>query len=204
LSNQLSIYQADRKSTKTCLKRTITTSAYKNNLNFPLQTVDKSPIDMLYFFVNKHIKTTKKEKAMQLKSNRTFTMIKPKSVEHGHMGEIIDIIIKDGFKIVAMKMLRLSTADAQKFYNIHSAKPFFDDLVQSMTNGPIIVAVLEKDDAVNNYRRLIGCTNPKEAVEGTIRKKYGISISDNSVHGSDSDENAEVETYFYFSEREIC
>ncbi len=135
--------------------------------------------------------------------NRTLTMIKPDAVEKGHIGAIIDQITASGFRIVAMKMTRLSRIDAEAFYAVHKERPFFGELVEYMTRGPIVAAILEKDNAVEDFRALIGATNPEEAAEGTIRKKYAASIGENAIHGSDSDENAKIEGDFHFSGREI-
>ncbi|MBW8243205.1 nucleoside-diphosphate kinase [Muricauda oceani] len=135
--------------------------------------------------------------------NRTFTMIKPDAVENGYIGAILDKITAAGFKIVAMKYTQLSTRDAELFYAIHKERPFFGELVEFMTRGPIVAAILEKDNAVDDFRALIGATNPEEAAEGTIRKLYAASIGENAVHGSDSDENAAIEGAFHFSGREI-
>jgi len=134
--------------------------------------------------------------------NRTFTMIKPDAVENGHIGAILAKINEGGFRIVAMKMTTLSRKDAESFYAVHKERPFFGELVEYMTSGPIVAAILEKDNAVADFRTLIGATNPAEAAEGTIRKMFATSISANAVHGSDSDENAQIEGNFYFSERE--
>ncbi|MDV7140018.1 nucleoside-diphosphate kinase [Maribacter sp. TH_r10] len=136
-------------------------------------------------------------------TNRTFTMIKPDAVEKGHIGAILEKINSAGFKIVAMKFTQLSKGDAEKFYEIHNERPFFADLVQFMTRGPIVAAILEKENAVEDFRALIGATNPAEAAEGTIRKMFATSISENAVHGSDSDENAAIEGAFHFSGREV-
>ncbi|MEM6865181.1 MAG: nucleoside-diphosphate kinase [Bacteroidota bacterium] len=135
--------------------------------------------------------------------NRTFTMIKPDAVENGHIGAILEKITGAGFKIVAMKYTQLSKRDAQEFYAIHKERPFFGDLVEFMTRGPIVSAILEKDNAVEDFRALIGATNPEEAAEGTIRRLFASSIAENAVHGSDSDENAVIEGAFHFSGREI-
>ena len=135
--------------------------------------------------------------------NITFTMLKPDSVSKGNIGKIIDKIIQDGFEIVAMKYTRLSIEDASEFYSIHSERPFFGDLISYMTSGPIVAAVLKKENAVEDFRTLIGATNPAEAAEGTIRKMFAESISQNAVHGSDSDENAIIEGSFHFSAREM-
>lgn len=132
-------------------------------------------------------------------TNRTFTMIKPDAVENGHAGAIIDDIIKAGFRIVALKYTKLSPELAGKFYEIHKARPFYNDLVSYMSSGPIYAAILEKDNAVEQFRNLIGATDPAKAAEGTIRRKYAKSIEANAVHGSDSDENAAIEGNFFFS-----
>ncbi|MFS4415746.1 nucleoside-diphosphate kinase [Maribacter sp. 2307ULW6-5] len=138
-----------------------------------------------------------------MSTNRTFTMIKPDAVENGHIGAILEKINGAGFKIVAMKYTHLSKRDAEVFYGVHRERPFFGDLVSFMTRGPIVAAVLEKDNAVEDFRALIGATNPAEAAEGTIRKLFAKSIEENSIHGSDSDENAAIEGAFHFSGREI-
>ncbi|MEL6974735.1 MAG: nucleoside-diphosphate kinase [Bacteroidota bacterium] len=135
--------------------------------------------------------------------NRTFTMIKPDAVENGHIGAILEKITAAGFKIVAMKYTQLSKRDAGEFYAIHKERPFFGELVEFMTRGPIVAAILEKDNAVDDFRALIGATNPDEAAEGTIRKLYASNIAENAVHGSDSDENAKIEGAFHFSGREV-
>jgi nucleoside-diphosphate kinase len=136
-------------------------------------------------------------------TNRTFTMIKPDAVENGHIGAILDKINAAGFRIVAMKMTQMTKRDAESFYAIHKERPFFGELVEFMTRGPIIAAILEKDNAVEDFRALIGATNPAEAAEGTIRKLYATSLGENAVHGSDSDENAAIEGAFHFSGREM-
>ena len=136
-------------------------------------------------------------------NNRTFTMLKPDAVEKGNIGSILEKITASGFRIVAMKLTQLTVADAQSFYAIHKNRPFFSDLVTYMTRGPIVAAILEKDNAVEDFRTLIGATNPSEAAEGTIRNMFADSISENAVHGSDSDENAKIEGSFHFSEREM-
>jgi len=130
-------------------------------------------------------------------------MIKPDAVEKGHIGAILDKINAAGFSIVAMKYTQLSRRDAEAFYAVHAERPFFDELVTFMTRGPIVAAVLEKDNAVADFRTLIGATNPAEAAEGTIRKLYASSVGENAVHGSDSDENAAIEAAFHFSGREM-
>ena len=136
-------------------------------------------------------------------TNKTFTMIKPDAVENGHIGAILEKITAAGFRIVALKKTQLTTRDAEAFYSVHSERPFFGELVSFMTRGPIVAAILEKENAVNDFRTLIGATNPAEAAEGTIRKLYATSMGENAVHGSDSDENAAIESAFHFSEREI-
>lgn len=136
-------------------------------------------------------------------TNRTFTMIKPDAVENGHTGAILEKITAAGFRIVALKKTQLSKADAETFYSVHNERPFFGELVEFMTRGPIIAAILEKENAVNDFRTLIGATNPADAAEGTIRKLYATSMGENAVHGSDSDENAAIEGAFHFSGREI-
>ncbi|KAB1159830.1 MULTISPECIES: nucleoside-diphosphate kinase [Tenacibaculum] len=136
-------------------------------------------------------------------TNRTFTMIKPDAVENGHTGAILEKINAAGFRIVAMKKTQMTKRDAETFYAIHSERPFFGELVEFMTRGPIISAILEKDNAVEDFRTLIGATNPAEAAEGTIRKMFATSIGENAVHGSDSDENAAIEGAFHFSGREM-
>ena len=130
-------------------------------------------------------------------------MIKPDAVESGHIGPIIEKITSAGFKIKAMKFTQMSKRDAQEFYAIHKERPFFGELVAFMTRGPIVAAILEKENAVEDFRMLIGATNPAEAAEGTIRKLFAKDIGENAVHGSDSDENATIEGAFHFSGREI-
>ncbi|MBS1594573.1 MAG: nucleoside-diphosphate kinase [Bacteroidetes bacterium] len=132
-------------------------------------------------------------------SNITLTMIKPDAVAAGNSGKIIDLIIQSGFKIQAMKLTRLSKEKAEEFYAVHKERGFFGDLVKFMTEGPIVAAVLEKDNAVEDFRKLIGATNPANAAEGTIRKLYATDIERNAVHGSDSDENAAIEASFHFA-----
>jgi nucleoside-diphosphate kinase len=142
-----------------------------------------------------------KKKAMA--TNRTFTMIKPDGVENGHIGGILNMITEAGFRIVAMKLTQLTIADAKEFYAVHAERPFYGELVEFMTRGPIVAAILEKDNAVADFRTLIGATNPADAAEGTIRNKYATSMGENAVHGSDSDENAAIEGAFHFSGREM-
>ncbi len=133
----------------------------------------------------------------------TFTMIKPDAVEANNIGNILAMITKAGFKIKAMKFTRLNESEAGSFYAVHKERPFFGELVEYMTSGPIVAAILEKDNAVEDFRNLIGATDPANAAEGTIRKKYAESKAKNAVHGSDSDENAALEAAFHFSGREI-
>jgi len=132
-------------------------------------------------------------------SNRTFTMIKPDAVRAGNIGNILQMINAAGFKIIAMKYTKLSTEKAGQFYEVHKERPFYGELTEFMSSGPIVAAILEKDNAVADFRKLIGATNPAQADEGTIRKKYAASIGENAVHGSDSDENAKIEGDFFFS-----
>ena len=136
-------------------------------------------------------------------TNRTFTMLKPDALENGHTGKIIDMIIQAGFQIKAMKLTQLTTEQAQKFYEVHAERPFYGELVEYMTSGPIVAAILEKENAVADFRTLIGATDPADAAEGTIRKYYAESKGRNAVHGSDSDENAAIEGEFHFSASEI-
>lgn len=136
-------------------------------------------------------------------TNRTFTMLKPDSVENGNIGNILQMITEAGFAIKAMKYTQLSEEQAKKFYEVHAERPFYGELVEYMTSGPIIAAILEKDNAVADFRALIGATDPAEAEEGTIRAKYAESKGRNAVHGSDSDENAEIEGNFHFSAAEV-
>lgn len=132
-------------------------------------------------------------------SNRTFTMIKPDAVQAGNIGNILQMINAAGFRIVAMKYTRISLEQAGKFYEIHKERPFYGELTEFMSSGPIVAAILEKENAVADFRKLIGATNPAQADEGTIRKLYAKSVGENAVHGSDSDENAKIEGDFFFS-----
>ena len=134
--------------------------------------------------------------------NRTFTMIKPDAVKENHIGGITQMIEEGGFRIVAMKKTQLTPERAGKFYEVHKERGFYNDLVNYMSSGPIVAMILEKDNAVADFRTLIGATNPAEAAEGTIRKKYAKSIEANAVHGSDSDENAKIEGDFFFGSDE--
>jgi len=135
-------------------------------------------------------------------SNITFTMIKPDAVKANNIGPILAMINKAGFRIKALKYTKLSKARAEEFYDIHKERPFYGELTEFMSSGPIIAAILEKDNAVDDYRTLIGSTNPEEAAEGTVRKLYASNIGENAVHGADSDENAQREGSFFFSECE--
>ena len=136
-------------------------------------------------------------------TNRTFTMIKPDATEKGYTGAILQKINDAGFRIIAMKMTHLSAVKAGQFYEIHRERPFYSELVTFMSSGPITAAILEKENAVDEFRKLIGATNPAQADEGTIRKLFATSIGENAIHGSDSDENAKVEGDFFFSRLEL-
>jgi nucleoside-diphosphate kinase len=136
---------------------------------------------------------------MTMAGNRTFTMIKPDAVENGHAGKIIDMIQEAGFSIIALKYTRLTSENAGKFYEVHKERPFYGELVEYMSSGPIYAAILEKADAVAGFRKLIGATDPTQAEAGTIRKKFAESKAKNAVHGSDSDENATIEGNFFFN-----
>jgi nucleoside-diphosphate kinase len=126
-------------------------------------------------------------------------MIKPDAVRAGNIGNILQMINEAGFRIVAMKYTRLSLEQAGTFYEVHKERPFYGELTEFMSSGPIVAAILEKDNAVADFRKLIGATNPAQAEEGTIRKKYAASVGENAVHGSDSDDNAKIEGDFFFS-----
>lgn len=132
-------------------------------------------------------------------TNRTFTMIKPDAMKNGHAGAIIDRIIKEGYRIVALKLTHLSREKAGQFYEIHKERPFYGELVSFMSSGPLIAAILEKDNAVTAFRTLIGATDPSKAEANTIRKLFATSLGENAIHGSDSDENAKIEGDFFFS-----
>ena len=135
--------------------------------------------------------------------NRTFTMIKPDAVKAGNIGNILQMMNHAGFRIVAMKYTKLSAEKAGEFYAVHKERSFYGELVEFMSSGPIVAAILEKDNAVADFRTLIGATNPSEAAEGTIRAKYATSIGENAVHGADSDENAAIEGSFHFAGTEM-
>ena len=132
-------------------------------------------------------------------SNRTFTMIKPDAFKNGYAGAILDRILKEGYTIKALKMTKLTSEKAAEFYSVHKERSFFQELVDFMSQGPIITAILEKDNAVEDFRKLIGATDPSKADEGTIRKLFAASVGENAIHGSDSDENAKIEGDFMFS-----
>jgi nucleoside-diphosphate kinase len=153
-------------------------------------------IDYLCGFKSQKTKLT-------MATNRTFTMIKPDAVRNGHIGAILAQINAGGFKIVAMKYTKLSVEKAGEFYAVHAERPFYGELVEFMSSGPIVAAILEKDNAVADFRTLIGATNPADAAEGTIRKNFAASIGENAVHGSDSDENAAIEGDFHFAGTEV-
>ena len=138
-----------------------------------------------------------------MSGNRTFTMIKPDAVESNNIGNITKMISDAGFTIKAMKLTQLTKDQAKEFYEVHKERPFYGELVEYMTSGPIVAAVLEKDNAVADFRILIGSTDPAEAEDGTIRKKYAESKGRNAVHGSDSDENAQIESNFHFNKNEL-
>jgi nucleoside-diphosphate kinase len=152
---------------------------------------------------NSYIRISIKVKRNKMATNRTFTMLKPDAIESGNAGKIIDLIISKGFKIKALKFTQLTEDQAKKFYIEHAERPFYGELVDYMISGPIIAAILEKDNAVADFRTLIGSTDPAEAAEGTIRKLYAESKGKNAVHGSDSDESAAREGEFHFSANEI-
>jgi nucleoside-diphosphate kinase len=143
-----------------------------------------------------------KTKKINMITNRTFTMIKPEEVLNNNIGPIIDMIEKNGFEIINMKKHHLTQAQAEAFYGIHREKPFFQSLVAYMISGPVIAIILEKENAVENYRAFIGSTDPSKAAEGTLRSIFGRSVQSNAVHGSDSDENAMLEGLFFFSKIE--
>ena len=136
-------------------------------------------------------------------SNRTFAIIKPDAVKNGNTGKVYDRIIQNNFKIISAKLLQMDMPKAEGFYAVHKERPFFKELTSFMTSGPCMVLALETENAVQAWREAIGATNPKEAIEGTIRKEFATSIQENAVHGSDSDENAEKEIAFFFTKSEI-
>lgn len=154
------------------------------------------PVKML--FLQPFLQSTK----IKMATNKTFTMVKPDAYGAGHTGAIIKMIQEAGFELKAMKLTHLSPRTAGDFYAIHKERPFYNDLVSYMSSGPIVAIILEKENAVEDFRKLIGATNPEEAAEGTIRKMFAKSIEANAVHGSDSDENAAIEGNFFFSNLE--
>ena len=135
-------------------------------------------------------------------ANTTLMMIKPDAVENGHIGNILEKVTSADFSIKALKLTQLTVDNAESFYEVHKERPFFGELITFITRGPIVAAVLEKENAVSDFRTLIGSTNPSEAAEGTLRKLYATSMGENAVHGSDSDENSALEASFHFSQRE--
>ena len=135
--------------------------------------------------------------------NRTYAMIKPDAIRNGHMGRILDRVLSSGFKILGAKLIRMTKEQAEGFYAVHSDRPFFEELTTFMSSGHCLVMALEKDNAVVAWRETIGSTNPAEAAEGTIRKDFATSLGENAVHGADSDENANIEMKFFFTESEL-
>ncbi len=170
-----------------CITTTNEKSSYRVSFS-------QKPVPLRRFLTNEHI---------PMATNITFTMIKPDATGAGNTGKIIDRIIGAGFTLRGMKLTQLTKHDAETFYAVHKERPFYGELVEYMTSGPIVAAVLEKDNAVEDFRKLIGATNPAEAAEGTIRRDFAESIAANAVHGSDSDENAAIEAAFFFSKREL-
>ncbi len=157
---------------------------------------------MNVFFIALQPNSNKLKIKKVMATNRTFTMIKPEAVANGHIGAILERINAAGFRIVSMKKTELSAELASAFYAVHKKRPFYGELVSYMSSGPIVAAILEKDNAVADFRALIGATDPAEAADGTIRKEFAESKAKNAVHGSDSDENAEIEGAFFFSKFE--
>ena len=156
----------------------------------------------LYLQTLTFVSLTFEAKLIITMNNITLTMIKPDAMNKGYSGAILDQIIKAGFSVKAMKRVKLTKEQAGEFYAIHNARPFYEELVEFMSSGPIITAILEKENAVEDFRKLIGATDPAKADEGTIRKLYASSVGENAVHGSDSDENAVIESNFFFSKLE--
>ena len=146
---------------------------------------------------------TKLIKDRQKMFNKTYAMIKPDAIRNGHLGKIIDHTINAGFKILGAKLIRLTKSQAEGFYAVHKERPFFNELTTFMSSGQTMVLALEKDNAVSAWRTTIGATNPEEAEEGTIRKTFATSLSENAVHGADSDENAKIEIGFFFTDSEL-
>ena len=138
-----------------------------------------------------------------METNITFTMIKPDAMEKGHSGDILSLIQKSGFRVAALKLIHLTKPQAEIFYSIHKEKPFFEELVMFMTRSPIIVAVIKKNNAVEDFRKLIGSTNPEDAEKGTVRKLFATSMGENAIHGSDSENNAHIESSFFFNKNEM-
>jgi nucleoside-diphosphate kinase len=159
-------------------------------LRFPQSFITHCFTSSLYHFIIYH--------HTKMASNRTFTMIKPDAVRAGNIGNILQMINAAGYRIVAMKLTQLSPSKAGEFYAVHSERPFYGELCEFMSSGPIVAAILEKENAVEDFRTLIGATNPANAAPGTIRAKYATSVGENAVHGSDSDENAAIEGAFHF------
>jgi nucleoside-diphosphate kinase len=135
---------------------------------------------------------------------KTFAIVKPDAVAAGHLGGILDRILKEGFRIVGLRMLHLSTSQAVGFYDVHRERPFFGDLTRFMTSGPVVVMVLEREDAISTWRRVMGATDPAKADEGTLRREFGTNVEKNATHGSDAPETAAVEIAYFFSKLEMC
>jgi nucleoside-diphosphate kinase len=135
---------------------------------------------------------------------KTFAIVKPDAVAAGHLGGILDRILKEGFRIVGLRMLHLSTSQAEGFYDVHRERPFFGDLARFMTSGPVVVMVLEREDAISTWRRVMGATDPAKADEGTLRREFGTNVEKNATHGSDAPETAAVEIAYFFSKLEMC
>jgi nucleoside-diphosphate kinase len=135
---------------------------------------------------------------------KTFAIVKPDAVDAGHLGGILDRILKEGFRIVGLRMLHLSTSQAEGFYDVHRERPFFGDLTRFMTSGPVVVMVLEREDAISTWRRVMGATDPAKADEGTLRREFGTNVEKNATHGSDAPETAAVEISYFFSKLEMC
>ncbi len=160
---------------------------------------------MFFYFSRIHLKmflSLRHSKLTVMSGNITFSMIKPYAVKDNHIGPILSMIGEAGFRIAALKMTILTQEQAERFYSIHRSKPFFNDLVEFITSGPVVAMLLEKENAVEDFRELIGSTDPSRAKDGTIRKKYARSLQANAIHGSDSDENAIIESDFFFSRME--
>jgi nucleoside-diphosphate kinase len=171
----------------------------KDFISFIRQMAVFVTIRLISFILQMNSLLLRPIKFSRMKGNRTFTMIKPSAVQDGHSGKIINMFIEGGFRIIALKYTRLSREQAGAFYEVHKERPFYNDLVEFMSSGPIFAAILEKDNAVEDFRKLIGSTDPAKAEAGTVRKLYGLNVQENAVHGSDSDENAIIEGNFFFS-----